>query len=504
MSLRNPRGLLGRLGRLGWMVPVLAVVSLGAASDPALVQAVKDGNADAVRAIVSKRPADVNATGIDGTTPLHWAVHFDNVAVADLLLKAGAKVQAANRYGATPLWLACVNGSAAMVDRLLAAGADPNTRMTEGDTALMTAARTGNVAVVKALLLRGADVNAKEEWKGQTALMWAAASNNAATVEALIEAGADIKARTKFKPVAVTRGGSLRAAERSSDVTRQAGFTALMFAVRSGAMDAVTVLLKAGAPINDTLADGAGLLVVAVASTHYELADYLLDQGADPNAQGNGWTALHQLVWTRRPGTGVINPGLVPRSKVDSLTLARKLLAKGANPLARLTKDPDITYVGRRRLTYVGATPFWLAAETADLPYMRLLAANGGGAMIPNINGDTPLLAASGLGIEKPGESPGVPAEVDQAIKLCLELGADPTVVDKDGNTALHGAAVWGANEGVKMLVAGGARLDLKNDLGRTPWRIAEGAVFEDAVLAQPETAALLRQMMEERGLTVE
>jgi ankyrin repeat protein len=244
--------------------------------------------------------------------------------------------------------------------------------------------------------------------------------------------------------------------------------------------------------------------VAAVASTHYELADYLLEQGANPNAQANGWAPLHQLVWTRRPGTGVINPGLVPRDKLDSLTLAKKLLAKGANPLARVTKDPDITYVGRRRLTYVGATPFWLAAETVDLPYLKFLAANGGGVMIPNVNGDTPLLAASGLGIEKPGESPGTPEEVNQAIKLCLDLGADPKVIDDDGNTALHGVAVWGANRAVEMLVAAGAVLDIKNKKGQTPWRIAEGAVFEDAVLAQPETAALLRRLMEERGLKVE
>ena len=50
------------------------------------------------------------------------------------------------------------------------------------------------------------------------------------------------------------------------------------------------------------------------------------------------------------------------------------------------------------------------------------------------------------------------------------------------------------------MLVAAGAKLDVKNKRGLTPWRIAEGAVFEDAVLAQPQTAALLRRLMEERG----
>jgi ankyrin repeat protein len=469
-----------------------------------LIDAVKHGNIDTVRALVAKR-ADVNAAEVDGTTALHWAAHFDNLAAADLLIRAGANVKATNRYGVTPLWLACINGSAGMVEKLLGAGADPNTTMPEGDTALMTAARTGNVGAVKALLLHGAAVNARENWKGQTALMWAAAANNAAAVEALIEAGADVQARTKYKPRPLARTGGIgREAERNSDVTKQAGFTALHFAVRAGAADAVKVLLKAGATVRDISSDGTGVLVLAIASTHYELADFLLEQGADPNSAGQGWTPLHQIAYTRRPNTGVNNPGLVPKDKLDSLTLARKLLARGANPNLQATKNPDTVNVGRKRLTEVGATPFWVAAQTLDLPYMRLLVEHRADPLLPNSSGDTPLLAASGLVIEKPGESPGTPEEVAAAIKFCLEHGADATTVDDEGNTALHGVAVWGSNAAVEMLVAAGARLDVKNDKDQTPWRIAEGAVFEDAVLAQPQTAALLRRLMEERGLKVE
>jgi ankyrin repeat protein len=492
-----------------WIAPVLAALaSVGAAraagAEPSVVDAVKEGNIAAVRAMVSDR-ADVNAAEVDGTTALHYAAHLDSLAAADLLIRAGANVRAANRYGATPLWLACVNGSAAMVDRLLTAGADPNTAMPEGDTVLMTAARTGHAAVVKALLMRGANVNARESWKGQTALMWAAAANNAPAVEALIAAGAEVQARTHYRAMPLTSTGGIgRRAERNSDVTKQAGFTALHFAVRSGATEAVKVLLEAGATPGDTTADGTGVLVMAIASTHYELADFLLQQGADPNAAGQGWTPLHQIAYTRRPNTGVNNPGLTPRDTLDSLTLATKLLARGANPNLAATKNPDTVNVGRKRLTEVGATPIWVAAQTLDLPYMRLLVEHGADPLLPNASGDTPLLAASGLVIEKPGESPGSPEECAAAIKFLLERGADATTVDNEGNTALHGVAIWGSNAAVEMLVAAGARLDVKNKEGRTPWRIAEGAVFEDAVLAQPQTAALLRRLMDERGLKVE
>ena len=49
----------------------------------------------------------------DGTTALHWAARWDDLEMADLLIRAGANVKAANRFGATPLSLACMNGSAA-------------------------------------------------------------------------------------------------------------------------------------------------------------------------------------------------------------------------------------------------------------------------------------------------------------------------------------------------------------------------------------------------------
>jgi cytohesin len=299
-------------------------------------------------------------------------------------------------------------------------------------------------------------------------------------------------------------GGFGRRAERNSDVTKQSGFTALHFAVRAGATEAVKVLLKSGATLGDTTSDGTGVLVLAIASTHYELADWLLEQGADPNASAGGWTPLHQIAYTRRPNTGVNNPGLTPRDTLDSLTLARRLISRGADVNLAATRNPDVTSVGRKRLTEDGATPIWVAAQTLDLPYMRLLVEHGADPLRANATADTPLLAASGLVIEKPGESPGNPEECAAAIKFLLDLGADPTTVDNDGNTALHGVAVWGSNDAVEMLVKAGAKLDVKNKRGLTAWRIAEGAVFEDAVLAQPQTAALLRRLMEERGLRVE
>ena len=81
----------------GWWVPLLAVVTLGAAGrDVPLVDAVKKADMAAVHALL-QQPVDVNAAEPDGTTALHWAVHQDDLETTDLLIRAGATVTAANR-----------------------------------------------------------------------------------------------------------------------------------------------------------------------------------------------------------------------------------------------------------------------------------------------------------------------------------------------------------------------------------------------------------------------
>jgi ankyrin repeat protein len=276
----------------------------------------------------------------------------------------------------------------------------------------------------------------------------------------------------------------------------------LLFAVRAGALDAARVLLRAGASVNETLGDGTSALVLAVGSAHYELAAFLLDEGADPNAAAQGWTALHQLIWTRRPNTGNNNPWPVPRDTMGSLEFAKKLLAHGANVNAQITKDADIANIGRRRLSHVGATPLWLTGETLDVPMMRLLIANGAEITTPNVTKTTPLMAAAGIGIEMPGENPGTKELAAEAVKLLLGLGADATTVDALGNTALHGAAIWGSNDAVLALVAAGARLDAANDCGWLPWHIANGVAYDGNLIGlHDDTAALLRRLMEERNL---
>jgi uncharacterized protein len=470
---------------------LLSTIGLSAAADAPLADAMEKMDRAAVRTLLQRR-ADVNAPQVDGMTALHWAAYQDDVESVELLVRAGANVKAANRYGITPLTLAITNGDSAMVEMLLKAGADPNTTLPGGETALMTAARVGTLASVKALIARGAAVDSKDEKHGQTALMWAAAEGHAPVVEMLIELGADYKARLA------------------------SGMTPLLFAIREGHGDVVRVLLKAGVDVNEpvpveggrrralggrALPPGASPLLTAVMNAHFELAAQLLDAGANPNANLTGYTALHAIVPVRKPGVGDNDPAPEGSGTMSSIELVRKLVAKGADLNARMSRRANLT---NTRLNEVGATPFLLAAQTADAELMKELVALGADPFIPNLDNSTALIVAAGLATRSPGEDAGTESEVLEAVQVALDLGIDINAVDMNGETAMHAAAYKNLPKVVKYLASKGATIDVWNKpdkFGWTPLAIAVGYRFGN-FKPSPDTEASIREVMIAAGVT--
>jgi len=507
------------------------------ASDPRLIDAVKKQDAAAVRSLLAQH-VNVEAAEADGSTALHWAAQRDNLSLVDLLIAAGANARAATRYNITPLYLASINGNSAVIERLLQAGADPNSTSHEGQTALMSASLAGKADAVRLLLSRGAKVNVAEPYKGQTALMWAASEGNTAAAEMLVEFGAEVKAKSK------------------------GGFTPFLFAVRNGHIQTAQALLEHGANVNDTAPDGSNALSMAVVNAYFEMASVLLDHGADPNMADPRGSVLHTLAWLRKPGTdGAAGVGGTPHGpppptgNVTALELAKKLLEHGANANARVAwkentfgkeggtaKNPPNIQLGRHFLSYVGATPFYVAAKNGDAPLMRILVAGGADPKLATKAGITPLMAAAGLDYWE-GESPGPFAGLSEAerlesVKLALDLGNDinaqanfgdypmtgqveytllyyPLNIDDllelgvgdprwSGSSALIGAVISGQSSIVQLLVDRGIRLDMRTKLGWTALNVAEGVFFANAKKEYPAAAAILRKAMIERGLTAD
>ena len=438
-----------------------------------------------------KQRADVNAPQVDGMTALHWTAYHDDLEIAKLLVRAGANVKAANRYGVLPLSLACTNGNADMIELLLKSGADPNAPLPGGETPLMTAARTGTLTAVKVLLANGARVEDKDERRGQTALIWAAAEGHAPVVQALIDAGADFRARVP------------------------SGLTPLMFAAREGRLHVARTLLKAGSDVNETIPvdgprrrayggrlppAGATALLIAVLDAHFDVAAALLEAGADPNASLAGYTVLHAVTVVRKPGVGDNDPSPEGSGVMSSIEFVRLLASRGANVNAKMTKKVNLN---NTRTNEIGATPFFLAALTADAELMRTLAKLGADPTITNVEKSTPLMAAAGLGTRSPGEDAGTELEVLEAVKVALDLGADINAIDTNGETVMHSAAYKNLPQVVKLLAGKGAKIELwnkENRFGWTPLAIAVGYRFGN-FKPSAETEAAVREVMLAAGV---
>jgi uncharacterized protein len=529
--------------------PLHASSSTAAVADAAMAR-----DRAAVRTLL-QQGGDASAAQGDGMTGLHWAATHGDVELAEMLLYAGANTRATTRLGAyTPLHVASRAGFAAVVTRLVGAGADVEARTATGATPLMLAASSGNVDAVTALLDAKADPNATESAHEQTALMFAAALDRHDAVRVLLARGADAAATSKFTDLAALSvddegtgrpaqpGAAPASARDVPGVTRpfryneliaaQGGLTALHFAARQGGLRTVQALVEAGVDVNHASpGDKTTPLVIAIINGHFDVAMHMLEHGADPAlANTAGVTPLYGVInvqWA--PIAAYPQPRAHLQQRHAYLDVMRALLARGADPNARLTRKVWFSSYNfdQSNVDEIGATPFWRAAYASDVEAMRLLVAAGADPHVPTMKpaermrppggdfdaggpdvsglppvpvggpGVTPLQAAAGVGYGKgfAGNSHHVaPGGMMAAVRyLVEELGADVFAADHEGNTVLHHAAARGDNEMILYLVGKGADPTVVNRRGQTTVDMANGPV--QRVEPFPDTIALLEKL---------
>jgi len=571
---------ISRILGAGVVATTMAVgASLHAQGAPAapVADAAMRGDAAKVKALIAQR-ADVNQAQGDGMTGLHWAARGGQADVVTALLEGGANVKAVTRLGGyTPLHLAAQEGHGAIVRALLAKGAEAGAVTTTGVVPLHFAAAAGNVDVISALLDKGADPNAKEPQWGQTPIMFAAAAGRTDAVKRLAAGGADLtiaakvvdisernredSAESRARNARIAAIQKQRAAERAaaglqpiSGAQRGArggnddagnepeplgyadlvgvhgGLTALLLAARDGHAETALALIDAGAKINQVSAgDHTSPILMATINGHFDLAKQLLDRGADVRLISDGGAA---------PLYGVLNMQWAPKARhpqpadymqqqIGYLELMEAILEKGADVDARLTKSLWYTTYNRDLLGVdrTGATAFWLAAYTLDIPAMKLLLRYGADPNIrtakvperyeeggPDPNAPdrsglppvpwggpavAPIHAASGVGygLGFAGNTHRhVPDGWVPAVKFLVEeLGADVNARDHNGYTPLHHAAARGDNDLIRYLVSKGADPKAVARTGQTTVDMANGPV--QRIQPYPETIKLLESL---------
>ncbi len=517
-------------------VALAAALLVGAnsgASADALTDAIRASNSQAAIRLI-EGGADVNAADPLGTTPLMWAARYGDAVVVERLLRAKANAAAENVFGVTPMSEAALIGSAPVIRALLAAGVSPDSPNPEGETALMLVVRTGRVDVAKVLIDAGADVNAKERWAGQTALMWAGAQLQPEMVKLLLANGAEVDARS-----AVREWTRKVSSEPRPKELAQGGLTPLMFAARTGCIECAELLLGAGAEINRTDPYGVTPLVVAALNLQNDFAAYLVEKGADINQWDlYGRTPLYVAVdMMDYPPPKVPGGAAEP---MPGLQLAEFLLERGANPNSQLKqwRPPFVRLArGQDNTLATGATPLLRAAHASDVAAVKLLLEHKALVDLPNASGITPLMAAAGVGVSQNTSRAKKKTEAAsiEVARLLIDAGADVNRVTHDprrirtdplvreamygfifqmafdyaylppsGRTALHGAAQKGWNGMVRLLVENGAEVQPVDASGRTPRNMAMGNYELAITEAQPdplvETVALLEELCKQDG----
>jgi cytohesin len=242
-------------------------------------------------------------------TPLIAAIENDNMAVFDALLEAGASATAPIEFGETPLHAAARRGNEAMVRVLLARGADVRAALVRpnhqygGRTPLMEAAIGRSLPIVKLLLERGADPFAKDA-NGWTVLSFAEVSGKrvANHLRKLMdkspqasEANLHDAARAglvEHVRILLDRGAAI-------DERDDLGRTALHWAVMSSRIDTARLLLERGAQADAR--DKRGYTPLSLIQGSAEIAQLLLEHGADANAAVDGWSVLLYLAMFQPP-----------------------------------------------------------------------------------------------------------------------------------------------------------------------------------------------------------
>lgn len=507
------------------LLALTTLVAGDALADDKLARLAMQRDLEGVKQMLSERGADINALGPYETPALHWLVRIEEHDLVRKLLDAGANPNLPTGYGLQALSIAIENKDTTMVELLLSRGANANQADRVGETPLMLAARAGSLPITQALVKAGARIEVREPNYQQNALMIAVRAGATDVTAFLLSKGADVNAITTAggvpqmrlpsqnagsKGVGINRGGW---PERGQRAPVGGAKTPLLYATRMGNLALVKQLVEAGAKLEVVDANGVTPLLNTILNAsvsnqprrkteHLEIARYLIERGADVNAADwYGETPLWAAVDLRNLDvSGPEKDNGIDRE--GTLGLIKLLLAKGANPDARVKEYPPehrwITRLGSLSwVDFTGQTAFLRAALAGDVTTMKVLLEHGANPNIATFDGTTALMAAAGVNWTVSQTYDEGKEALLEAVKLAHSAGNDVNAVNSMGLTAVHGAANRGSNDIIEWLAQHGARLDVADKQGRTPLIWAHGVFLAThPPVDKPETATVIEKLM--------
>ena len=300
-------------------------------------------------------------------------------------------------------------------------------------SSLTVASYLGLTAVVKVLLNHGSQTNFKSR-TGRTPLYWAASEGHVAVAELLLEQGARL------------------------DLADQEGFTPLLAGVSEGHEEMVNLLLDRGAEV-ESLTDGK-LTPLHLATDSETIVNLLLSRGAhvDPLSE-EGATPLFYAIGQENESVCKLLLKSGARTDITDIrgrTVLHDASREGSIEVVQLFLDQGVP-INHRDDT--GQTPLFDAVASKHPALVELLLKAGARTDIADNQGKTLLHHAA--------------YEKKEVVCVFLDRDVEVNFQDYKGQTALFVAAEEGNTGVVKLLLERGARTDLKDKEGRTPYSIA-------------------------------
>ena len=338
---------------------------------------------------------------------LHALAKAGNIEELQTHLDAGMDINARGDIDETPLIAALRGKQEDTAQFLIERGADINAVDRTGQTALICAVAGNRTETVRLLLARGADITPYDRL-GQTALLWAALGRYAEIVSLLVDAGAKVGSveAALLGDIALLRHRLNEGAD--VDTRSPGGMTPLMGAVAGGHEECITALLTRGADINAVDEQGKTALAWAATYKRLDAARLLLDAGANVNHTGED--VRHNRL-------------------VESIRRRRE--AK---------HNIDMKHIPGLQ-THLGPSPLSVAALHDDTNMAALLLERGA-----DINQKTNMLERTPL------FSTVIMGKIEMT-RFLLAQGADASVTDQFGNTALQDAEQSGKHPEIIALL---------------------------------------------------
>lgn len=323
----------------------------------------------------------------------------------------------------------------------------------QGRSWLHAAASDGQVDILKLLLQRGGIRVDHQSHDGSTPLMCAIRNRRRVATNVLLDAGADV------------------------NLVTAKGWSALCYASQNSSIGLVAELIRRGGNVKQTTLANETALHFACQRAGIRVVQILLAYGGDSVLRAtDGRTPLHVACLARREdivdlllfhirrGHRILRKGrtaLHDASKCGHVGIAKRLIAHGADPVAKLED---------------GTTPLELASCGHD-EVTQLLLQCGANVQQKTSFGATPLHNACYY------DSP-------DTASILLEHGADPNAVDASQSTPLHNACRHGSSRLVRLLVRHGARVTVLDKDGQAPlhhlsWKVTEDAAASAQILLE-------------------